>query len=116
MKSIDLVIGITAGILLAAYAANADITSSAQPADVPVNSPDPSIPYGERVAANDFYDADYDGAYGAFADGYWGKDGQFWYEGGTASSIFAPDTAGHFRRTPAPGFALVRGTGVQREN
>ena len=53
MKSIDLVIGIAAGILLAAYAANADINSAAQPADVPVNSPDPSIPYGERVAAND---------------------------------------------------------------
>ena len=35
-----------------------------QPADIPAEGAQPQIPFGERVAANDFYDAHYDGGYG----------------------------------------------------
>lgn len=87
-----------------------------QPADIPMDSPQPQIHFGQRVAANDSYDAYYDGAYGPFTDGYWGTDGGFWYQNGSAGSSWARDEGGHFRRAPARGFALVRGTGVQREN
>jgi len=38
----------------------------AQLSDIPTDSPRPALPYGERVAANDHYDAYYDGSYGTF--------------------------------------------------
>jgi hypothetical protein len=87
----------------------------AQLADVPTGSPQPQISYGARIAANDFYDAYYDGSYGTFTDVYFGQDGHYWYLS-QDGRIWARDDGGHFRRTPAEGFALVRGTGVQREN
>jgi hypothetical protein len=107
----------TIGTALLLYAAPAGAAlGGAQPSEIPMNSPQPQIPYGERVASNDFYDAYYDGHYGTFTDGYWGTDGGFWYQNGSASSNWVRDEGGHFRRTPAQGFALIRGTGVQREN
>ncbi len=90
--------------------------SGADASSIPMNTTPPEISYGARVAANDFYDVYYDGSYGPFTDGYWGTDGQFWYLVGAESSNWKADTDGHFRRAPADGFALVRGTGVQREN
>ena len=104
----------TAALLYALPAGAA--LGGAQPADIPMNTTQPDMPYGARVAANDFYDVYYDGYDGAFTEGYWGTDGQFWYQAGSESSNWAADQGGHFRRTPARGFALVRGTGVQREN
>jgi hypothetical protein len=99
------------------YAAPVDAAlGGIQSSEIPMNTTQPEIPYGARVAAHDFYDVYYDGAYGRFTDGYWGTDGKFWYESGSASPDWAADEGGHFRRTPAEGFALVRGTGVQREN
>src|SRR5580658_5618894 len=77
-----------------------------QPADIPMNALTPDIPYGERVAANDYYDVYYDGAYGLFTDGYWGTDRNYWYLASPASTIWVRDEDGHFRRTPADGFAL----------
>jgi hypothetical protein len=87
----------------------------AQLADVPNGSPPPQTAYGMRVAANDFYDAYYDGAYGTFTDVYWGQDGRYWFLSQDGRN-WVPDKEGHFRRTPATGFVLVRGTGVQRQN
>jgi hypothetical protein len=88
---------------------------SAQLSDVPTDSPAPQIPYGARIAANDFYDAYYDGSYGTFTDVYWGQDGRYWFLSLDGRN-WVPDEAGHFRRMPAPGFVLVRGTGAHREN
>lgn len=104
----------TAALLYARPAGAA--LGGAQPAEIPMNTTAPEIPYGARVAANDFYDVYYDGYYGPFTDGYWGTDGRFWHQTGSESSNWAADEGGHFRRTPASGFALVRGTGVDREN
>jgi hypothetical protein len=104
----------TSLVLLAVLPAMAD--GGIQPADIPMNALTPHIPYGERVAASDYYDVYYDGAYGPYTDGYWGTDGNYWYLSGLSSSIWARDGGGHFRRTPADGFALVRGSEVQREN
>ena len=106
------VIGVAALAWGSAYTA----LGAVQPAEIPLNSPQPQIPYGARVAANDFYDVYYDGNYGTFTDGYWGTDGHFWYQAGSDSRIWKADEGGHFRRAPFSGFALVRGTGVQREN
>jgi hypothetical protein len=100
MRTLDLVVAVVVAIVWAGVDARAD--EAFQP--------------GQRVAANDYYDAYYDGQEGPFADGYWGTDGHFWFEGGTASDIWERDDEGHFRRTPAPGFKLVHGTGMQREN
>jgi hypothetical protein len=96
MRTLDLVVAVVVAIVWAGVDARAD--EAFQP--------------GQRVAANDYYD----GQEGPFADGYWGTDGHFWFEGGTASDIWERDDEGHFRRTPAPGFKLVHGTGMQREN
>ena len=37
----------------------------------------------------------YDGAYGAYTDGYWGSDAAFYYRGGDGR--FIRDEGGHFR-------------------
>jgi hypothetical protein len=81
-----------------------------QSSDLPIERVQPQIPYGARVAADDHYDAYYDGGYGTYADGYWGTDGGYWYLSAPSGDIWARDEEGHFRRTPARGFALVRGT------
>jgi hypothetical protein len=62
-----------------------------------------------------WYEAYYDGAYGPFRDGYWGRDARyFWYLDKTG--VWRRDDRHHFQRGDGGGakWTPVRGTGVQR--
>jgi hypothetical protein len=67
------------------------------------------------VAAGN-YDAYYDGAYGPFNDGYWGKDGNFWYTTNSSATIWKSDSGQHFQHVPASGFSHVEGSGLPRDH
>jgi hypothetical protein len=59
------------------------------------------------------YDAFYDSYYGLFTDGYWGRDGGFWYV--NEDHNWRRDHGGHFRHDDAGGdFKLVHGKGSPR--
>ena len=59
------------------------------------------------------YDAYYDDYYGQFTDGYWGRDGGFWYV--SDDHVLRRDHGGHFRHDDAGGsFKLVHGKGGPR--
>lgn len=66
--------------------------------------------YGEHVTSVGVgYDGFYDDYYGPFNDGYWDRDGAFYYM--DAGGIRHRDEGGHFRREAAPGFHAVHGHG-----
>lgn len=55
----------------------------------------------------------YDDYYGKFVDGYWGRDGGFWYV--NDSNAWRRDSGGHFARDDKGGsFHLVHGKGTAR--
>ena len=56
------------------------------------------------------YDGYYDGFYGPFNDGYWGRDGGFYYRDGEGHP-YHRDTGGHFRHEAGAGFNPVHGHG-----
>jgi hypothetical protein len=60
-----------------------------------------------QIAANDYFTAYYDGHYGQILNGYWGRDGKFWYE--DRSENWHLDDGNHFQRDAASGFALYQG-------
>ncbi len=70
--------------------------------------------YVQLAANNDYYTAYYDGHYGPITDGYWGRDGKFWYE--DRSDNWHEDDGTPFQRDPADGFKHVQGSGGQREH
>jgi len=37
-------------------------------------------PFVQVAANSDYYTAYYDGHYGPILDGYWGRDGKYWYQ------------------------------------
>lgn len=63
-----------------------------------------------------YYEAYYDGKYGAFIDGYWGRDERFfWYLG--PDKVWRRDTQHHFQRGDGgPKWDWVRGSGAARTN
>lgn len=59
------------------------------------------------------YDAYYDDYYGKFVDGYWGRDGGFWYV--NENNAWRRDGGGHFTHDDKGGyFHLVHGKGSAR--
>jgi hypothetical protein len=54
------------------------------------------------------YSAYYDDAYGPYRDGYWGRDGAYWYSTGPRGP-YRRDDGHHFRRDPYNGFHGVHG-------
>jgi hypothetical protein len=67
-----------------------------------------------QVADNDYYSAYYDGKYGQILDGYWGRDGKFWYE--DRSGDWHEDDGSHFQHDSADGFKRVQGSGGPRSH
>jgi hypothetical protein len=55
----------------------------------------PGYGYGGGSLA---YNAYYDDAYGPYYDGYWGRDGGFWYSSGRGAP-YLRDGGEHFRRS-----------------
>jgi len=73
----------------------------------------------ERVGvsvSSDNYDGYYDGSYGAFNDGYWGRDGAFHYSDG--NNNWHRDDGRHFRRERGDGgnWDRVQGRGHSIDN
>jgi hypothetical protein len=68
------------------------------------------------AAAASYYDAYYDGAYGPFNDGYWGKDGKFWYSTDSSNTVWKSDSGQHFQHDAASGFSHVEGSGLPRDH
>jgi len=68
------------------------------------------------VSGGEYYDGYYDGSYGTFTDGYWGKDGAFYYA--DSERDWHRDDGNHFRRDTGDGdhWVRVRGSGVQRDH
>ena len=62
-----------------------------------------------QVADNDYYSAYYDGNYGQILDGYWGRDGKYWYE--DRSGNWHQDDGNHFQRDTA-GLSASRAAAV----
>ena len=56
------------------------------------------------------FNAYYDDFYGPYGDGYWGRDGGFWYRRGPHDH-YVRDSGNHFRRGPSNGFHGVHGGG-----
>jgi hypothetical protein len=54
------------------------------------------------------YDGFYDDYYGPFYDGYWARDGYFYYRHGEGGR-FQRDVGGHFRHDNHVGFHAVHG-------
>jgi hypothetical protein len=67
------------------------------------------------VGVSDDYDGYYDGFYGPFNDGYWGTDGNFWYDS-DGHNNWRRDDGHHFQRTARNGFNHVHGRGTHREH
>jgi hypothetical protein len=65
-----------------------------------------------QVAAIDNYAAYYDGFYGVILDGYWGRDGKFWYL--DRKMNWHQDDGNHFQHDSADGLKRVQGSGVPR--
>jgi hypothetical protein len=65
-----------------------------------------------QVAAVDNYAAYYDGFYGQVIDGYWGRDGKFWYLDRTEQ--WHQDDGNHFQHDPASGMKRIQGSGLPR--
>jgi hypothetical protein len=55
------------------------------------------------------YDGYYDNYYGPVSDGYWGRDGYFYFSVGDGRS-FRRDDGFHFRRRPRSGFHHFHGS------
>jgi len=67
----------------------------------------------DRVLETNYYAAYYDRHYGPISDGYWDRHNKyFWYE--DTSGRWHQDDGSHFQREPAPGYALIHGTGAPR--
>jgi hypothetical protein len=67
----------------------------------------------DRVSETNYYAAYYDRHYGPISDGYWDRHNKyFWYE--DTSGRWHQDDGSHFQREPAPGYALIHGTGAPR--
>jgi hypothetical protein len=58
------------------------------------------------------FDAFYDGHYGPFYNGYWSKEGAFFFSTGPGRP-YVRDDGGHFRRLNSDGFFPVEGSGPQ---
>jgi hypothetical protein len=63
-----------------------------------------------------YYDGYYDGSYGTFNDGYWGRDGAFYYSDNTHN--WHRDDGNHFRRDNGDGgnWSRVHGSGAERDH
>ena len=74
----------------------------------PTPGPYAAGPYGDPYVGAVAYDGYYDGYYGAFYDGYWRRDGAFYYRGREGDG-WHRDYNGHFRREGANGYRPVHG-------
>jgi hypothetical protein len=67
--------------------------------------------YGPYPAEAVAYDGFYDGAYGPFYDGYWARDGYFYYS--DRNHGFHRDFGGHFRHEGLSGYHPFHGGGAR---
>jgi hypothetical protein len=80
------------------------------PAYGPPPPPGPGPYYGGAYVVGEpiAYDGFYDDYYGPFFDGYWARDGFFYYRRGQEGH-FQRDIGGHFRHENHEGFHPVHG-------